>query len=188
MFYDTADIAEETCGITFLVNHLHIEDFETATVIVTFKALHTGSQGGRQRFVSLILHVDVVCLHDIDLAVLHQADIFINRPQLINIRYLERLILCTQAQLSYLIRQDGHQEVQSVIAVFVIGHKLNDHFFFRTHNRADVLLDTIHRTVEDAVAALVGQLHKATLTIGFIHGHIVARLVVAVRRLCSDGS
>ena len=102
-------------------------------------------------------------------------------------------MLGTLTQGAYLIRQDGHHEVQSRIVVLAIGHEFNRHKLTRRHESANVLLGTIRRAVINILIGVNGLRilisHLLFLTVNaVIHRHVVAWHVIFVQCLGRDST
>ena len=93
VLHDTGDVVEESHILALVVQHLHIPDDMAATVIVSFKAVDTCSDGHHQR----VLQVDVGSLSNVEVAPLHDADGQDKRLQILWGSYLIRILLCAFA-------------------------------------------------------------------------------------------
>ena len=126
------------------------------------------------------------------LAVTGHADILTHCQEVVGTGHLNRTFGSTDTERANVFRQDSGQEVQSVVVVCTIGHKLYRHLLARTHQTAYVLSDAIRCTEEDiaiAVAALgmgIGQLGCRFL-VTVINRHVIDRLAIA-ECLGRDGS
>ena len=93
MLHHTLDVIEESHGLTLVVEHIHVLNDMTSTVVMTFKTVGTGSDGNHQR----VLHINVGGLPDIEITASHQSDGYNKILQIYGGSYLIGLFLGTFA-------------------------------------------------------------------------------------------